>query len=185
MVTRAVCQILSPGLISTSVKDETANSKLCSSIGTRTSLLSICEDDQHNYGVTLVDATTGRLQVGSFHDASPQKSALRTLLIQESPAEVVYNVASMTQESLSVVHFDCPEHGSNAVMHTRVTGDIPDVDWDSKLARYYWTENKLAFADALGKGMPASIFRCYLLLSVFPCYLILCVGYCHNNNNYH
>jgi len=55
-----------------------------------------------NFSACLVDCATSQIQLGRFPDA-PDRNALRTLLAQVQPSEVVYDVSNLPVEVLQLL----------------------------------------------------------------------------------
>ncbi len=105
MVKRDVCAIVSPGTRTLNVRDvvfDPLSDEDDKNEDKRTQLLSIVEMpsiDMVSIGVSCLDPTTGKIKMTQFVDDN-LRSNLRTLLVQEYPAEVTYTRNRLSHETL-------------------------------------------------------------------------------------
>lgn len=123
MVRREVCQVLSPGTMTLSVRD--SGDGFVSRPDGRIQLVCIAESDSVT-GVCVLDASTGRFRCGQF-PIDEHRVGLRACLAFEMPAEIVYvptNVSSMT---LAVIKAETKS------LHTTLTPSkqLASVNWKS------------------------------------------------------
>lgn len=97
MVRREICQVLSPGTMTLQIRDEFAG---YDNHG-RNGLLSISEHEGR-IGLCLLDASTGKFQLGEF-EADEHAVGLRSLLAFENPAEICYCAAGLSESTMRVL----------------------------------------------------------------------------------
>ncbi|KAH9258120.1 hypothetical protein BASA81_003683 [Batrachochytrium salamandrivorans] len=118
MVRREICQVLSPGTMTLQIRDEFAG---YDNHG-RNGLLSISEHEG-KLGMCLVDASTGKFQLGEF-DVDEHLVGLRSLLAFENPAEICYCAAGLSEPTLRVLRAETkPLHSPVAA-----TASFPAVE---------------------------------------------------------
>jgi DNA mismatch repair protein MSH6 len=101
MVRREICQVLSPGTMTLSVRDEFSG---YDNHG-RNGLLSISEDEA-NIAFCLLDASTGKFQLGQFAKEDNSGIDLRALLVFETPAELVYCPSRVSTKTLQILKME-------------------------------------------------------------------------------
>ena len=99
MVRREVCQVLSPGTMTLSVRD--CGDGFVPRNDGRVQLLAVTEST-YRFGVCLLDASTGKFRLGEF-DNDEHRVALRACLAFETPAEIVFVKSKLSPTTLAVL----------------------------------------------------------------------------------
>lgn len=132
-VRREICGILSAGTRMLEVRDgfETIGAP-----GAPTQLAAIFENPEKlqgdqdgndvEFGVCVLDSTTGKFSLGSFKDKSSNLTQLRMFLARERPAEVVYGLDNLDLRTQTLVKQACPSQPgcSGSVVHSQLPSGV-------------------------------------------------------------
>ncbi|KAF0691035.1 Aste57867_17647 [Aphanomyces stellatus] len=146
VVKREICSLLTPGTNTISFLDGAPTG----SFTTSSYLLTVKEQSTPTleFGVCLVDCTTGAFLIGQFPD-SPQRDRLRTLLAQFHVVEIVVERQGLTPETKAIL-----THGATAAVKTELKAGTEM--WDAvktvrelTQAGYFaeWPDALLAYVD--------------------------------------